>query len=87
MFLAAFTSACPVHEHEVQTYQRRNELFDRVTADPELAGIESARAVGRALIRRFPGEWASDEAAYKAFTRARKAAGGDFIGGRWLIPD
>jgi len=70
-----------------ETYQRRNELFDRVTADPELAKIESARGVGRALLRKFPGEWASDEAAYKAFTRARKTAGGGFVNGRWITPD
>ncbi|WP_167097118.1 AAA family ATPase [Mycobacterium sp. DL592] len=70
-----------------EAHQRRNELFDRVADDAGLRAIESARGVGRALVDRYPGEWATGEAAYKAFSRARRSAGGIFAGGRWQRPE
>jgi hypothetical protein len=42
--------------------------------------------VGRALFARFPDEWATEEAAYKAFTRAKNTAKGGFVDGRWAVP-
>ncbi|MGV9958344.1 AAA family ATPase [Rhodococcus aetherivorans] len=69
-----------------EIHQRRNELFDKVVGDPEISRIESARGVGRALFARFPDEFASDEAAYKAFTRAKNTAKGGFVDGRWAVP-
>jgi hypothetical protein len=65
--------------------QRSNGLFDRVANDLELCRIESARGVGRALFKRHPDEWASDEAAHKAFNRAKAAASGEYIDGRWKV--
>ncbi|CAA0127424.1 Uncharacterised protein [Mycolicibacterium vanbaalenii] len=69
-----------------ETHQRRNQLFDRVADDPELCRVDSARGVGRGLFEKYPGEWTTSEAAYKAFGRARSTAGGEFIEGRWQIP-
>ncbi|WP_455900760.1 AAA family ATPase [Rhodococcus gordoniae] len=69
-----------------ETHQRRNELFDKVACDPEISRIESARGVGRALFARFPEEWTSEDAAIKAFTRAKKTAKGGFVDGRWAVP-
>jgi hypothetical protein len=68
-----------------QTYQQRKDLFGLVADDPDLVRVDSLRGVGRALFERFPGRWASDEAAYKAFNRARKAAGGEFQNGFWTV--
>lgn len=68
-----------------EAHQRRNELFDRVAGDPELSREVSAPGVGRGLVEKFPGEWTTDEAAYKAFNRAKNAVGGQFIDGRWQI--
>jgi hypothetical protein len=67
-----------------ETYQRRNELFDRVTNDPELCAIESARELGRRLHAASPDEFDSPDAARMAFGRAKRAVGGEFIGGRWV---
>jgi hypothetical protein len=61
-------------------------LFDRVATDLELCRIDSARGVGQALYQRFPNEWASKEAAYKAFSRAKTAAGREYFDGRWKVP-
>ncbi|WP_305781163.1 AAA family ATPase [Nocardia nova] len=69
-----------------QTYQQRHELFDRVAGDPELCGVSSLRGVGRALFARFPGEWTTEESAYKAFKRARDSANGEFADGAWSRP-
>jgi hypothetical protein len=69
-----------------ETHRRRNELFDKVVDDPEISRIESARGVGRALFARFPGQWASEDAAIKAFTRAKNTAKGGFVDGRWAVP-
>jgi hypothetical protein len=66
--------------------QRTNGLFDRVANDRELCRIDSARGVGRALYKQFPNQWASDEAAYKAFNRSKATAGGEYIDGRWKVP-
>jgi hypothetical protein len=65
--------------------QRSEGLFDRVANDLELCRIKSARGVGRALYKRFPREWASDEAAYKAFNRSKNTARGEYIDGRWKV--
>lgn len=65
-----------------ETYQRRAELYERVVNDPELSRIESARGVGRALHAKFS-EWNTEDAAIKAFNRAKKSAGGTFVDGRW----
>lgn len=64
-----------------ETYQKRNELFDLVSNDPELCRIESTRGVGKALYAR--GGYSSEDAAIKAFQRAKAAAGGRFEDGRW----
>ncbi|MYV31966.1 AAA family ATPase [Rhodococcus sp. DSM 6344] len=69
-----------------KTHQQRNELFDKVVDDPEISRIESARGVGRELFTRFPGQWASEAAAIKAFSRAKKTSKGDFVDGRWSVP-
>ncbi|WP_371053930.1 AAA family ATPase [Rhodococcus gordoniae] len=69
-----------------EAHQRRNELFEKVVGDPEMSGIESARGVGRALFVRFPGKWPSEEAAYRAFTRAKNTTKGEFVDGRWAVP-
>lgn len=69
-----------------ESHQRRSDLFDRVAGDTGLSGVESVRGVGRALFDKYPGEWASDEAAYKAFQRAKNSVGGEFTEGRWQIP-
>jgi hypothetical protein len=66
--------------------QRSQRLFDRVANDLELCRIDSERGVGRALVKRFPDEWASDEAAYKAFSRSKATARGEYIDGRWRVP-
>lgn len=70
-----------------EAYQRRHELFDEVAGDPALRGIETIRGVGRALFAKHPGRWPTDEAAYKAFSYAKKAAGGTFATGAWARPD
>jgi hypothetical protein len=70
-----------------ETYQQRQDLFVQVADDADLARIDSLRGVGRALFERFPGKWASEESAYKAFSFARKAAGGEFQNGFWAIPE
>jgi hypothetical protein len=69
-----------------EAYQRRNELFERVAADPSLSQINSVRGVGRALSERFPEEWSSSDAAKQAFIRARDAVGGLFHNGAWQLP-
>jgi hypothetical protein len=56
-----------------------------VANDLELCRIDSERGVGRALFKRYPDEWGSDEAAYKAFNRAKATAGGEYIDGRWKV--
>lgn len=66
-----------------ETYQRRTDLYARVTDDPELSSIKSQRGVGRALAERFPGEWKTEASAFRAFARAMKSADGQFDNGRW----
>ncbi|WP_342660396.1 hypothetical protein Rruber_00229 [Rhodococcus ruber] len=79
------TEKADTRQRGEETHQRRNELFDKVVGDPEISRIESARGVGRALFARFPEEWTSEDAAIKAFTRAKKTAKGGFVDGRWAV--
>jgi hypothetical protein len=69
-----------------ETHQRRNELFDRVSGDPELIRVGSMRELGRRLHAADPDEFESADAARMAFGRAKKAVGGEFIDGVWSIP-
>jgi RecA-family ATPase len=66
-----------------ETYQRRHDLFDRVSSDPELSRIESQRELGRRLHAANPEEFESPDAARMMFGRAKRAAGGAFQDGRW----
>jgi hypothetical protein len=64
-----------------EAHAKRQELFDQVVNDPKLSGIESMRGMGRAL--HAAGDYGSEDAARKAFQRARDTAGGRFENGRW----
>lgn len=66
-----------------EAYQRRHELFDRVSGHPELSRIQGVREIGRELASRYPDEWPTVDAAKQAFSRAKNAAGGRFENGRW----
>ncbi len=80
------TEKADTRQRGEEIHQRRNELFDKVVGDPEISRIESVRGVGRALFARCPGRWASEDAAIKAFARAKNAAKGGFVDGRWSVP-
>ncbi len=62
---------------------RGNDLFDLVANDLQLCRIESGRGVGKALRQRDPERWRTDDAATKAFNRAKTDVGGEFTDGRW----
>jgi hypothetical protein len=70
-----------------EAYQRRNELFDRVSGDPELSRIGSMRELGRKLHAANPEEFGSADAARMAFGRAKRAVGGAFTDGGWTHPE
>lgn len=68
-----------------EAYQKRADLYDLVRNDPDLSRVTSARGVGRALFEKYPGEWSGDSAAYQAFQRAKRTAGGVFRDGTWTL--
>lgn len=68
-----------------EAHLRRHELFDLVMFDPELSTIDGVNAVGRALQQRFPDRWTKWRGAATAFGRAKDSAGGEYVGGRWVI--
>ncbi len=84
-----------VQEHEdkrvrtEETAERKRNLFDEVANDSELSKIEAVNAVGRELVKKFPGRWEGKDpakAAKQAFTRAKNLVGGEYTGGRWTAP-
>lgn len=68
-----------------EAFQRRHELFDRVAGDAELSRIQSMRGIGRKLHAADPDEFGSEDAARMAFSRAKRASGGEFHDGRWTV--
>jgi hypothetical protein len=66
-----------------ETFGERLDLFALVANDPELSKMKTMAAVGRELRLRELGPWQNDKAAEIAFSRAKRAAGGEFRDGRW----
>lgn len=68
-----------------EAHQQQDELFALVAGDTVLSRIKTQRELGRKLHAADPDKFCSADAARTAFARARKAAGGGFVDGRWQL--
>jgi hypothetical protein len=70
------------------TRAKRTRLFGDVMANPLLRSEPTISGVARQLVGLYPERYQSEDAARKAFQRARDAAGGVYVQDRgWIVPD
>jgi hypothetical protein len=69
-----------------EVFEKRKTLFHTVAEDPDLSKIVSKNEIGKRLYAANLGDFKSADAARKAFDRARSAAGGEYLDGRWQSP-